>query len=83
MVVAVPPSVILIPATLAFSIQIATPIIGLTTVLTLVMDCSVQPCFRFFDGMLALGVFIGSRLWRRCYYQAQRSCCDRRYCCLS
>jgi hypothetical protein len=83
MVVAIPPTVILVPTALTFGVQITPPVIGIAAVLALVMDCSVQPCFRFFDGMLALGVVIGSRLWRRPYYQAKRSCCDRRYCCLS
>jgi hypothetical protein len=83
MVPAIPPTVVGVPATLAFGIQIATPIIGLAAVLALVMDRSVESCFRFFDGMLALGMVIGSRLWWRRYHQAQRSCRHRRYCCLS
>jgi hypothetical protein len=83
MVFAIPPTVILVPTTLAFGIQIAAAIIGIAAVLALVMNRSVQSCFRLFDGMLALGVVISARLWRRRYDQAQRSCRQRRYCCLS
>jgi hypothetical protein len=83
MVFAVPPTVILVPATLTFGVQIATAVIGIAAVLPLVVDRFVETCFSFFDGMLALGVVIGSRLRRRSYNQAQRSCCNRRYCCLS
>jgi hypothetical protein len=83
MVFAIPPAVILVPTALAFGIQIATAIIGVAAVLAPVMDCLVEPCFGFFDGMLALGMVIGSCLWRRRYDQAQRSCRHRRYRCLS
>jgi hypothetical protein len=75
--------VILIPTTLAFGIQIAPAVIGLAAVLALVMDRPVESRFGLFDGMLALCVFIGPRLRRRRYDQAQHSCCGRRYCCLS
>jgi hypothetical protein len=83
MVFTIPPTVILVPTTLAFGIQIATAVIGIAAVLALVMDCLVETCLGFFDSMLALGVVIGSRL-RRCRYdQAQRSCRHRSDCCLS
>jgi hypothetical protein len=83
MVVAVPQSVVLVPTALAFGVQITPPVIGLVAVLAMIMNCPIQVCFCLFDGMLALGVVVGSRLWRRPYYQAQRPCCNRRYCGLS
>jgi hypothetical protein len=59
MVVAVPPLVISIPATLALGVQIAAPVFGLATMVSVVVDCSVQTRFGFFDGVLALGAIVG------------------------
>jgi hypothetical protein len=50
----VPPLMVGLPTPLAFGVQIATPVFGLTTTLTVVGDGSIQVCLRLFDGMLAL-----------------------------
>jgi len=54
MISAIPPTVILIPTTLAFGVQIAASFLGLVAVLTPLMDRFVQSCLSSFDGMLAL-----------------------------
>jgi len=66
MIFAIPPLVILIPAMLPFGVQISPPVIGVATVLALVVDRSIQSCFSFFDGMLALLLF-GFGVRARCY----------------
>jgi len=43
-----------LPTPLAFSVQIATPVFGLATTLTVVLDGFIQSCLCPFDGMLAL-----------------------------
>jgi hypothetical protein len=50
----VPPLMALLPTPLAFSVQIATPVFGLATTLTVVLDGFIQSCLCLFDGMLAL-----------------------------
>ena len=50
----VPPLMVLLPTPLAFGVQIATPVFGLVTTLTVVRDGFVQVCLCLFDGMLAL-----------------------------
>jgi hypothetical protein len=77
MVFPIPPLMVLIPAVLAFGVQIAAAILGLRAVIAVVMDCSVQVCLRLFDGVLALRSVIGVG-WRRSRYKhAQR---PRYYC---
>jgi hypothetical protein len=67
MVFAVPPAVILIPTALAFGVQVAAAAISLRAVIAMIMNCFVEVCFRFFDGMLALCMVIGTGLRCRCY----------------
>jgi hypothetical protein len=50
----VPPLMVRLPTPLAFGVQIATPVFGLATALTVVRDGFVQVCLCLFDGMLAL-----------------------------
>jgi hypothetical protein len=69
----IPPLVILIPATLAFCIQIAPPFFGLVAVLTIFLDRPVQSPFRLLDRMLALSsIVVSVRPWC-CYKKAKRS----------
>jgi hypothetical protein len=60
---AVPPLVVLLPATLAFCIEIASPIVGLTAMFTVIVNRPVEPGFGFLDCMLASRSVIGARLW--------------------
>jgi len=53
MVLSVPPLMVLVPTTFALGIQVAAPVIGLRAVITMVVDCFVEPSFGLFDGMLA------------------------------
>jgi hypothetical protein len=64
---AIPPLVVLFIATLAFSIQIAAPILGLAAVFAIIMDCFVESCLCLFDGMLAMRPIIGTGLGCRGY----------------
>ena len=50
----VPPLMVRLPTALAFGVQIATPVFGLTTTLTVVRDGFIQVCLCLFDGMLTL-----------------------------
>jgi hypothetical protein len=54
MFLSVPPLMVLVPTPLAFGVQIATPVFGLVTTLTVVRDGFIQVCLCLFDGMLAL-----------------------------
>jgi hypothetical protein len=54
MFLSVPPLMMLLATPLAFSVQIATPVFGLATALTVVRDGFIQVCLCLFDGMLAL-----------------------------
>ena len=79
----VPPLVILIPATLSFSVQIAPPFLGLVAVFTMFFDGSVESRFRLFDCMLApRSIVISMRPWRGCK-KPKRPCHYRCHCCLS
>ncbi len=80
---AVPPLVVLFPATLPFGIEIAPAVFGLTAVLAIVLNGTVQSCFRFFDCMLAVGPVIGARLRCRCDEKQERPCYQSRHCCFS
>jgi hypothetical protein len=57
----VPPLMILAPAMFALGVQIPATIIREVAMFTLVVDGSVQSCFRLFDGMLALLPVLGVR----------------------
>ena len=59
MVFPIPPLMILIPTTFPFGIQISPTFIRFAAMFALVADRFVQPCFRLFDGMLALLFGIG------------------------
>lgn len=64
-VFAVPPLMVLIPATLALGVEIVTAGIGLRTVLAMVLNGVVQSGFGLFYGMLAMGTVVGMRhQWR-------------------
>jgi hypothetical protein len=54
MFLSVPPLMVRVPTPLTFSVQIATPVLGLATTLTVVRDGFIQVCLCLFDGMLAL-----------------------------
>jgi len=73
----------LLPAALAFGVQIAAAFFSLTAVLATVMDRSVESGLGFFDGVLALRSLIGTRARRGCYENQQRPCYYCRYGCLS
>jgi hypothetical protein len=75
---AIPPLVVLIPATLAFGVQVAAALVGLAAVITLIVDRPVQVGFRLFYGVLALRPVIGMRLWSRGYEQHERPGDQRR-----
>jgi|SRR5580700_2186239 hypothetical protein len=76
MFLAVPPLMILVPAFLAFSIQIATSIVGLRTVIAVVMDCSVKVGLCLFNRMLAMRTVIGVGLGRG-GHKPHKSCRDK------
>jgi hypothetical protein len=63
----IPPLMILIPATLPFSVQIAPASVGLRAVIAPVVDRFVQPCFRLFDRVLAPLSVVG--VHQRCRYK--------------
>ena len=83
MIFAVPPTVILVPAMLAFGVQIAAATIGLGAVLAMVMNCLVEVCFCLFDCMLALRMVVGAGGRRRGYEQEERPHRYRCHCCFS
>jgi len=57
LIFSIPPLMVLIPTTFPFGIQITSPVVSFAAVITLVVDCFVQSCFRFFDCMPAF-VFV-------------------------
>jgi hypothetical protein len=59
MIFAIPPLMILAPATLSLGIQIPPPVLGCAAVIAVVVDRFVQSYFGLFDCMLALLSFIG------------------------
>ncbi|HKN15624.1 MAG TPA: hypothetical protein VJX47_01685 [Candidatus Sulfotelmatobacter sp.] len=70
MLFSIPPLVVLIPATLAFGIQIPASALGLRAVIAMVMDGSVEVGLRFFNGMLTVRPVIG--VSSRCCYEEQK-----------
>lgn len=70
MVFSIPPLVVLIPAMLAFGVQISAAALGLGAVIAMVMDSSVEVGLRFLNGMLAVGPVIG--VCSRCCYEEQK-----------
>jgi hypothetical protein len=61
----VPPLVMLVPAALAFGVQVTPTVFRLAAMIAIVGDSSVQSLLRFLDGVLAVGtVIVGTRLWR-------------------
>jgi hypothetical protein len=80
MVFAVPPLVILIPALLAFSVQIAPAVIGLGAVVAVVMDRTVEVGLGLFNRVLAMRAVVGMRLGRG-GHKPHKGCCHKRgYC---
>jgi hypothetical protein len=79
----VPPLVILIPATLPFSIQIPPPFLGLVAALAMFFDGFVQSCFRLFNRVLALRSVIVSLRPRCCDKKPERPRHYSCHCCLS
>lgn len=71
MVSAVPPLVVLVPAALAFGVEIAAALVGRVAVVAAVMDRSVESGLGSFDGVLAPRAFIGARQ-RRCRYEQEK-----------
>jgi hypothetical protein len=67
----VPPLMVFLPTPLAFSVQIATPVFGLATTLTVVLDGLIQSCLCLLDGMLALWPVIRVNS-RGCYKKHKR-----------
>jgi hypothetical protein len=82
MFLTVPPLVVRVPTMLPFGIQIAAAVLGLSAVLAVVVYRSIQPCFGFFNGVLALRSVIGVRQGR-CSKPRKRCHYNRRYCCSS
>jgi|HubBroStandDraft_6_1064221.scaffolds.fasta_scaffold08378_5 hypothetical protein len=69
----IPPLVILIPATLPFCVQIASPFLGLVAVLTIFLDRPIESPFRLLDRMLALSsIVVSVRPWC-CHKKAKSS----------
>jgi len=61
---AVPPLVILIPAALAFGIQVAAAVIGFAAALAVVLDGAIESRLSLLDGMLTLSPVVGVRRGR-------------------
>jgi hypothetical protein len=70
MLFSIPPLVVLIPAPLAFGVQIPAAALGLRAVVAVVMDGSVEVGLRFFNCMLAVRPVVGVR--SRCCYEEQK-----------
>jgi hypothetical protein len=79
----VPPLMVLLITMLPFSIQIAAPILSLWAAIAMIVDGSVQVCFGFLDGMLALRSVICVSQRRRCYKPHKRRSYYRRHCSFS
>ena len=79
----IPPPVILIPASVALSVEIATALRGLTAALTMFADRVIKPGLRFLNAMLAFRMIV-IRVHAR--YRAQRQYgsngkgCSTRFC---
>ncbi len=69
----VPPPVILIPAAVAFGVQITTPLRGLTAALAMPANRVLQAGFGFLDTMLAFPVIV-IRVHARYRAQHQNPC---------
>ena len=50
----IPPLMVLFPTTLAFRVQIATPVLGFAAVFAVIADGFVQSCLSLFDSMLTM-----------------------------
>jgi len=72
MFLSVPPLVIGGPTPFAFGVQVAPPVFGFAAVLAIVVDRFIQPCFRFFNSVLAMGSVVRMRS-RRSGEKQQRS----------
>jgi hypothetical protein len=59
---------------LPFGIQIAPPVFGLTAVIAMVADCSIEVCLGFLDRMLAVRPVIGVGLRGGRYKPHKRRC---------
>jgi sorbitol-specific phosphotransferase system component IIBC len=80
---AVPPLVILIPAFLAFSVQLAAAVIGLGAVIAMVTDRTVEVGLSLFNRVLAMRTVVGVSLRRR-GHKPHKGCCHKGcYCGLS
>lgn len=65
MIVAVPPSVIRVPATIPFRVQIAPSLVRLVAAFAVLANCLVKSCFPLFDFPLALGMIVSVHLGHR------------------
>jgi hypothetical protein len=65
MILAIPPLVILAPAAFALGIQLASTVLSLAAVFSVVRNRLVQPGLGFLDGVLAMGPIIGMDPGRR------------------
>jgi hypothetical protein len=83
MIFTIPPLVVLLPAMLAFGVQVAAAIFGLAAVFSIRVNGMIKPGFRFLDCMLALGTVIGVSLWGRCHEEHKSAGDDCGYCCFS
>jgi hypothetical protein len=70
--VAIPPTVVLVPAAVTLRIQIATSRFRLLTALAMMTDCLVQSRLGFLDAMLAFRMIV-IRACVRCSAQEQYS----------
>jgi hypothetical protein len=80
MLSAIPPLVILFPATLALGVQVAAAIFGFAAVFSIRVNGMIKPGFRFFDRMLTMRTVISLRL--RCRHHEEHKgpghhCCYR------
>jgi hypothetical protein len=80
MIFTIPPLVVGFPAALAFCVQVAAAIFGLAAVFSIRVNGMIEPGFRLFDRVLALGTVIGMSLWGRRHEEhksAGNDCCYR------
>lgn len=76
-VVAVPPLMVLIPAVLAFGVEIAATVVGFMAALAVFADGAVEIGLGFLDCVLASRSVIGVRDWNGCEpgKRGQHNCC--------
>lgn len=69
---AIPPSVILVPAAIPFSVQVAAAFVRLFAALSVPAYRPIEPDLSLFDTMLTLSAVVGIRLCTRCRSREQQ-----------